>query len=196
MSKRSQISSSPAGAAAAIRGDSGLTSRSIQGQGSALASTAGFGMRLAPAIMLSLIVGLNVILAEPAQAQKIFKYQDKDGNTIYSQSLPHGVTGEELKPRIKKVTSEEAEAQLKQLGERARTAGRTREQNAEIAAQDSEADSREKANCEQANKNLTILKSAARVQTTDARGNLVFLTEEAQSAKLSQAQAQVKRYCK
>lgn len=136
------------------------------------------------------------LMASGVSAQKIYKYVDRDGNTIYSQNAPQDVQAVELKPRVQKVDPKAARAQLEALGQRAREAGDTRRQRGQIAAQDQEAAKREKQNCDLARKNIQILNGGATVQTTDASGNVVTLTEEAQAAKLRQAQAQVDRYCR
>ena len=91
----------------------------------------------------------------PANAQKIYKYVDSDGNTIYSQRLPAGVQGEELKPKFRTVSPNQAESELERLRERANP-----KTEPDYAAQQAEENERiakiEKQNCEQAKKNLQI----------------------------------------
>ena len=80
--------------------------------------------RLLNLTVLALIgtVGLSL----PAHA-KIYKYVDQNGNVVYSQSKPKNIDAKEVKPRVRKVSPEDARKQLEALEEKANNAGKNRE---------------------------------------------------------------------
>jgi hypothetical protein len=142
-------------------------------------------------------MGLALLLgAGTSSAQKIYKYIDKDGNTIYSQRAPIGVNAQEINPRIRTVTPEEAKAALKRLGDRANSTTQDRKDAQQQVADEVEANKRNEENCEKTKKNLDILNNSARVQSTSSDGSLTYLTDKEKQRRLKQAQVQVSSFCK
>lgn len=146
--------------------------------------------------LLPTLLALGLLGASGVSGAKIYKYVDENGNVVYSQTKPKNVEALEVKPRVRKVSPEEARKELDALGEKADNAGRNRDvikkskEDTEALAQ------REKENCETARKNLAVLQSSPRVQSPDENGQLFVLDEEAVKAKTAEAQEQITRYCK
>ena len=142
-------------------------------------------------------IGILVVCSAQVMAQKIYRYEDADGNTVYAQSVPIGVKAEEIKPRFRVVLPETARAALDRLSGRAREAEQNRELSRSVADAASDDAQRKKENCEQARKNMAVLTGGAqRVQTTDEAGNLFTLDDEGLKAKTAQTQSQIDEFCK
>ena len=142
-------------------------------------------------VLAMLLTGLN----QPALAMKIFKYTDTDGNVAYTDNKPANMAAEEFRPIAQRVSPEAARKQLDELTQRARSAGQNRELLASSAAASEAEEKRRQENCAQALKNLDILNTSPRVQTTDAQGNLFYLDDTAKQAKTAETRAQVDEYC-
>ena len=137
-----------------------------------------------------------LVLGSGGASAKIYKYVDENGNVVYSQSKPKDVSAQEVKPKVRKVTPEDARKQLDALGDKANNAGKNREV-VEKTKKDSDAlAQRESENCKTAKKNLEILQTSPRVQAPDAQGKLFYLDEDSMKAKTAEAQSQIDRYCK
>jgi hypothetical protein len=147
-------------------------------------------------LRITALVAIMIAFAVPANAQKIFKYLDKDGNTIYSQSLPPGIKGTEVHLRVQKVSAAAAREKLNRLTAKTQNS----QQNSELSATQqstSKAEGvRRKRNCEQARKNLEVLKSSARVQAMDAEGKLFYLDDDNKQARTAETVRQVSEFCK
>ena len=109
---------------------------------------------------LTLLAATLIALATSAHAQKIYKYTDENGNVIFSQSLPTGVKGQEVRPKVQKISDDDAKAQLDQIKSKLYGAPPPpTEPTAKAAVSESEAawKERNKKNCEVARRNLDLL---------------------------------------
>ena len=146
--------------------------------------------------LFAIAIVMSLVGTAPVHAQKIYKYVDENGNTMYTQRLPAGVAGKEVKPKFRQVTTNEATTQLKELSQRANPEKQPPDNAAKNAEHKKRVAKAEKANCDQARKNLEILNTSPRVQAYDAKGNPVLLDDEGRAAKVSEAQRDIQAYCK
>lgn len=147
-------------------------------------------------LLLAVVLGVSAVSSASVNAQKIYRYMDENGNTIYAQQLPHGVTGKEVRPKFRSVSTKEATVQLKELSRRANPERRAPDYAAQRAEQIERVAEAEKQNCERAQKNLEILNTSARVRVADSGGNLVYLDDEGRTAKVSETRQNIQTFCK
>lgn len=143
----------------------------------------------------TMLLGVLLAVSPAVAAQKIYKWKDADGNVVYSSSRPADVSVKEMRPRIDSVSPEAARKQLDALTGRANSQRQNRELAEQTSATDDAVEKRRKDNCAQALKNLDILMTSPRVQTTDSEGNLFYLDEQSKQAKTAETQRQVDEYC-
>lgn len=146
-------------------------------------------------IALLLIGALAVIAPNAVQSQKLYKYQDETGATVYSRKKPPDVKADEVRLLGVAPPNTEAQEKLEQdkaaLDER-RTA---RSESAKTRSAEEEREAIIKRNCEVARQNLEVLRSGSRVVETDKEGKPYFLDEAQTKRKLEQATKQVEEYC-
>ncbi len=132
----------------------------------------------------------------PAQAAKLYKWVDEQGNVTYSQTKPPDRESETIRLRSSTLDSSGAREQLDELNERAATQQKDREFTENSATATAERDQRMASNCEIARQNMRILKTTSRIKDKDASGEPYFLDEAGIQAKISKTQQQIDNNCK
>ena len=141
-------------------------------------------------------LGLLLLVGGLAQAAS-YKWVDEQGEVHYSQTPPpsgdYTVIGDPPRPDV---TPEQAAAELR-AKEAAFAERRTATQEAadERARQAAAATARAR-DCETARANLAQYTANPRILFTDASGQVIRLPEEQRQAKISEAQAQIEKYCR
>ncbi|HKK04846.1 MAG TPA: DUF4124 domain-containing protein [Gammaproteobacteria bacterium] len=139
------------------------------------------------AMLLSLLLPIGVVQAQ------MYKYTDKDGNTVYSQTPPEsgdyqslsapqpappGSNGSDQSDSAASDIQRDAEDQAKQD-----EVDKLAAKNAQIRQQ----------NCQAAKKNLQVYQVYRRVKDQD--GNVVRLTDEERQQKIQEAKDAIKEFC-
>ena len=135
-------------------------------------------------------------IAVPAQATKLYKYVDEQGNVSYSQKKPRGHEAETIKLDSATLDSSGAEDKLDELNERAAAQDKDRESAENSAAATAERNERLANNCKTAQENLRILRTTSRIQDRGADGELYYLDESGIQAKMAKTQEQINDNCK
>jgi hypothetical protein len=142
------------------------------------------------------LVAIALLTAGTAQAGKIYKSVDGQGNVTYSSKAPaKGSKATEVRTRRSHISDDTAQERLEALSGKATQRQKNRELLAGDAKAGADEDERRTKNCETAKKNLSLLQSSNRVQANDADGNPFVLSEEVKSKKLEESQAQIKEFC-
>jgi len=134
-------------------------------------------------------------LALPAQATKLYKYVDEQGNVTYSQKKPLGHEAETIQLNRATLDSAGAQDKLDNLNEKAAAQDKDREFADNAASATAERDARMASNCKIAQENMRILRTTSRIQDKDANGEPYFLDESAIQGKMSATQAQIDSNC-
>ncbi len=147
-------------------------------------------LRIALLAAAGLLLGVSA-----AQAQKLYKYKDASGATVYSYTKPPDAKADEV--RLLGVAAPDKQAQEKVSKDTEALDERSKERTAaaEKSAQDQEREAIIKSNCEVARKNLEILQSGSRVVETGKDGRPYFLDEKQASERLEKAKKQVEEFC-
>jgi flagellum-specific peptidoglycan hydrolase FlgJ len=133
--------------------------------------------------------------AAPAQAGKLYKWVDEEGNVTYSQQRPPGQQAESMRLRSATLSSEGAQEKLDALNERAAEQKKDRDFAANSANATQERNERMANNCKIARENMRILRTTSRIQDKDAEGEAYFLDEAGIQAKIQQTQKQIDDNC-
>ena len=136
-----------------------------------------------------------VCAALPAQAAKLYKWVDDQGNVTYSERRPTNRESEAIQLRGATLDSSGAQEKLDQLNERANAEQKDREFAENSASATAERSERMANNCKIARENLRILKTTSRIQDKDADGEAYFLDEAGIQAKMADTQRQVENNC-
>jgi flagellum-specific peptidoglycan hydrolase FlgJ len=135
-------------------------------------------------------------IAAPAQATKLYKYVDEQGNVTYSQKKPLGHEAETIKLNSATLDSSGAQDKLDELNERAASQDKDRDFAENAATATAERNERMANNCKTAQENLRILRTTSRIQDRNADGELYFLDESGIKAKMAATQEQIDSNCK
>lgn len=144
------------------------------------------------------VAALAVLLggALPAQAAKLYKWVDEEGNVTYSQQKPPDREAETIRLRSATLQSEGAQERLDHLNDQVETQEKDREFAENSASATRERDERMANNCQVARENMRILKTTSRIQAKDAAGEPYFLDEAGIQAKIAESQRQIDDNCK
>lgn len=143
---------------------------------------------------IALAAALGIAL--PAQATKLYKYVDEQGNVTYSQTKPKGHEAETIRLNSATLDSSGAQEELDRLNDKAAAQGKDREFANNSASATAERDERMASNCKIAQENMRILRTTSRIQDKDANGEAYFLDEAAIQAKMTATQGQIDKNCK
>ncbi len=143
---------------------------------------------------IALAAALGIAL--PAQATKLYKYVDEQGNVTYSQVKPKGHEAETIRLNSATLDSSGAREELDRLNEKAAAQSKDREFAETSASASAERDERMASNCKIAQENMRILRTTSRIQDKDANGEAYFLDEAAIQAKMTATQRQIENNCK
>ncbi len=133
--------------------------------------------------------------ASPAQAAKLYKYVDEQGNVTYSQKKPLGQEAETIRLNSATLDSSGAQEKLDRLNEQAAAQQKDREFADNSVTATAERNERMSNNCKIAQENMRILRSTSRIQDKDENGEPYFLDESAIQAKMADTQRQIDNNC-
>ncbi len=137
-----------------------------------------------------------VCAAPPAQAAKLYKWVDDQGNVTYSERRPTNRESETIRLRGATLDASGAQEKLDELNDRATAQQKDREFANNSASATAERSERMANNCKTARENLRILKTTSRIQDKDADGEAYFLDEAGIQAKMADTQRQIENNCK
>jgi flagellum-specific peptidoglycan hydrolase FlgJ len=143
---------------------------------------------------IALAAALGIAL--PAQATKLYKYVDEQGNVTYSQTKPKGHEAETIRLNSATLDSSGAQEELDRLNDKAAAQSKDRQFAETSASAAAERDERMASNCKIAQENMRILRTTSRIQDKDANGEAYFLDEAAIQAKMTATQRQIEDNCK
>ena len=148
-------------------------------------------------IRLATIALLTAVCAAlPAQAAKLYKWVDDQGNVTYSERRPTNRESETIQLRGATLDSSGAQEKLDQLNDRANAQQKDRDFAENSASATAERSERMANNCKIARENLRILQTTSRIQDKDADGEAYFLDETGIQAKMADTQRQIENNCK
>jgi flagellum-specific peptidoglycan hydrolase FlgJ len=133
--------------------------------------------------------------ALPAQAAKLYKWVDDQGNVTYSERKPQNRQVETIRLRDATLDSSGAQEKLDQLNDRANSQQKDREFAKNSTTATAERNERMANNCKTARENMRILRTTSRIQDEDADGEAYFLDEAGIQAKMAQTQQQIDNNC-
>lgn len=136
-----------------------------------------------------------VCMPSPAQAAKLYKWVDDEGNVTYSERKPVNRESETIRLRGATLDSSGAQEKLDQLNDRADAQRKDREFAGNSATATAERNERLASNCKIAQENMRILRTTSRIQDKDADGEAYFLDEAGIQAKMSATQRQIDNNC-
>jgi hypothetical protein len=147
--------------------------------------------------LASIALATAICAALPAQAAKLYKWVDAEGNVTYSERRPPPESNAEtIRLRSATLDSSGAQERLDQLGDRVEEQNKDREFAENSASATAERDERMASNCKIARDNMRILRTTSRIQDKDENGEAYFLDESAIQAKIAQTQQQIENNCK
>lgn len=147
--------------------------------------------------LVSIALVTAICAALPAQAAKLYKWVDEEGNITYSERKPPPESNAEtIRLRSATLDAPGAQERLDELNERAEEADKDRKFAENSATASAERDERMANNCETARENMRILRTTSRIQDKDENGEAYFLDEAAIQAKITQTQSQIENNCK
>lgn len=148
-------------------------------------------------LLPTLICVAMAIMYDEARADRIYKWVDRDGNTVYSQTPPPaGIQAERI--RGAPPPPEDPEAAMKKLRERAEAFNERRDEriNKEQREQE-EADTKQKQSgiCAKLKKDLQTLQTNTRIREVKEGKEPVVLGEEQRQAKIKSIQERIQKEC-
>ena len=151
-----------------------------------------------PLSQYSVIFSLVCLLGiSPVSQAKMYKWVDADGNTHYTQTPPpDGITKEDLNlPASVNLDNKEAieafEGQQNKKDELAEENKKTEKEENRSA----EHTALKKENCRKAKAKLENVQNTGRIRAVDESGNIVRATEEERQRRITEAQANIKKWC-
>lgn len=144
-------------------------------------------------ITIALVTALGA--APAAQAAKLYKWVDEQGNVTYSEKKPPDAKAETIRLRGATLDAAGAQEKLDQLNERADAQQQDRAFAENSATATSERNERMASNCKIARENMRILRTTSRIQDKDANGEPYFLDEAGIQAKMASTQQQIDNNC-
>lgn len=145
--------------------------------------------------LATIALAAAVCAALPAQAAKLYKWVDDQGNVTYSERKPQNREAETIRLRGATLDSSGAQEKLDQLNDRANAQQQDREFAKNSASATAERNERMANNCKIARENMRILRTTSRIQDKDADGEAYFLDEAGIQAKMAQTQQQIENNC-
>ena len=147
--------------------------------------------------LASIALAALICTALPAQAAKLYKWTDADGNVTYSERRPPPESNAEtIRLRSATLNADGARERLDRLNDRVNEQNKDREFAENSATATAERDERMANNCQIARDNMRILRTTSRIQDKDENGEAYFLDEAGIQAKMAQTQQQIENNCK
>ncbi len=145
--------------------------------------------------LATIVFATSLAGAWPAQAAKLYKWVDDQGNITYSEKKPPDVQAETIRLRSATLDAGGAQEKLDALNERAEEQQKDREFADNAATATAERNERMASNCKIARENMRILQTTSRIQDKDSNGEPYFLDEAGIQAKMKATQAQIDSNC-
>lgn len=139
-----------------------------------------------------IVLAVALALAPMASAQ-LYKYVDKDGKTVYSDTPPPNVDSKQL--NVQTGTSSPSAGQ-KSFAERDKEAQKGRDESAKKAADASKKDAQNQQACEMARSNYNQFANGGRLQRINADGEREFMGDDEIDAAREKAQREMDAACK
>ena len=148
----------------------------------------------------ALLFAVSLAFAAAATAQQ-YKWVDKDGKVLYGDTPPPGVQATPLKPPAGAPAAPAPAAKkdaAKDLSPEAafRKRQQERQEGEEKSAKERADAESKRVNCEQSQASLRTLQSGARVATTNAAGERIFIDDEERAKEIERTQRAVNEWCK
>lgn len=142
--------------------------------------------------MLCRMLIVTALCASSSVAAEIYRWKDKDGQTVFSQTPPPDAAHQVVKPKFGK----ESPAALEKL--RAQSPPASKPAPAEDKKQKPQEPTAEEraANCAKARETRTQLETSRRLRIKDEKGELSYLTEEERQKRLIDADKSIQSWCK
>ncbi|MGD9592475.1 MAG: DUF4124 domain-containing protein [Candidatus Berkiella sp.] len=119
----------------------------------------------------------------------VYEWQDAQGETHYGQE-PGNVDAKIVKPNVAPVKTQNTAPQVEAKKEEPK---KSEEQTKQVM--DPKEIEALKINCERAKTHLQEMESKPRIKLQDAKGNVVFLTDEQRTQEIIKTKAAVEKYC-
>ena len=145
--------------------------------------------------LATIALAAAVCAALPAQAAKLYKWVDDQGNVTYSERRPQNHEAETIRLRGATLDSSGAQEKLDQLNDRANDQQKDREFAKNSASATAERNERLANNCKIARENMRILRTTSRIKDKNADGEAYFLDEAGIQAKMTATQRQIDDNC-
>jgi flagellum-specific peptidoglycan hydrolase FlgJ len=147
--------------------------------------------------VITLTVALTAALgfAPSAQAAKLYKWVDAEGNVTYSEKKPPDVKAETIHLRGATLDATGAQDKLDELNEKADAQQKDRQFAQNTATATAERKERMANNCKIAQENMRILRTSSRIQDKDQNGQAYFLDDAGIQAKMAATQTQIDNNC-
>ena len=130
-----------------------------------------------------------------ANAAKVYKWVDAQGNVTYSRKPPPDASAQEIRTRPTHISDEDAQSRLKTLTEETTNRQKNRDFLRTSDAEKAKANDRKTKNCETARQNLALLENSDRVQAKADDGQSFYLDDEARKRKLVESRSQIAEFC-
>jgi hypothetical protein len=143
--------------------------------------------------MKRLVVAALALALAPAASAALYKYLDKNGKTVYSDTPPTDVDAKRLSAPPPPATGNG-----KSYVERDKEAQKAREKSGEDAkktAEKEKAEQQKKLRCEQARSNLQIYTDGGRILKNNASGERDYMSDEEIEAERAKMQKIVDEAC-
>ncbi len=151
-----------------------------------------------PLIQYSVIFSLVCLLGTSHVSHaRVYKWVDADGHTHYTQQLPpEGAITEDIKlPASVNVDTQPAmksfEAQQKKEQELSE-ASEKEQKKQDVQAENTEI---KKENCRKSRAKLENVQNRARIRAVDESGNTIRATEEERQRRITEARANIEKWC-
>ncbi|HEY2630020.1 MAG TPA: DUF4124 domain-containing protein [Usitatibacter sp.] len=141
--------------------------------------------------MKRLIVLALALAIAPAAFAQLYKYVDKDGKTVYSDTPPANTDSKQLNIQTGTTT-----APAKTALERDKDLQKGRDDQAKKAAADAKQAAIKDVQCEGAKRNLAQYADGGRMQRMNDKGERVFMSDDEIDAARTKAQQEMDAACK
>ena len=151
-----------------------------------------------PLIQCSVIFSLVCLLGiSPVSQARMFKWVDADGNTHYTQTPPpEGIAKEDLNlPASAKLDNTEAVKAFEDQQNKKQELAGENEKEQKLQDRSAEHTALKKENCRKARAKLENVQNTGRIRAVDEYGNIVRASEEERQRRITEAQANIKKWC-
>ncbi|HEY1774062.1 MAG TPA: DUF4124 domain-containing protein [Gammaproteobacteria bacterium] len=145
---------------------------------------------------VAFICGMMLALGTSlAAADQVYRWVDPQGNVHFSQTPPPG-TKTQAQPMTVYVPPPDPQSlQNTQQSEQAQADKDKAAADAAAKKPDPAAEAQKKAHCDDLRQRLVILQQSGRAATTDAKGNLTYLDDDARAKQEAAIQDQINKDC-